>query len=104
MEPASAPTALDARFRITPRGRPPSWTPDAVVTDGVRTYLAFPPGLAASEAPALFALSPGGERQLVNYRQQDGLWVVDRVLDAAELRLGARHPQVVRIQRTGGPS
>lgn len=92
---------LDAGFRIAPQGRRPAWTPTAVMTDGVRTYLAFPPGLAASEAPALFAVGPGGDTQLVNYRQQGGLWVVDRVLDRAELRLGDRRPQVVRIERMG---
>jgi len=95
---------LDSGFRIIPRGRRPAWTPSAVMTDGVRTFLAFPPGVVAGEAPALFALSPGGEPQLVNYRQQGGLWVVDRVLQAAELRVGGRKPQVVRIERTGAPS
>jgi type IV secretion system protein VirB9 len=110
---ASAPAApglvtpqgpLDAGFRIAPKGRRPAWTPSAVMTDGVRTFLTFPPGVTAGEAPALFALSPGGETQLVNYRQQGGLWVVDRVLQAAELRMGGRNPQVVRIERTGASS
>lgn len=95
---------LDAGFKITPQGRRPAWTPSAVMTDGVRTFLTFPPQLTAGEAPALFVLGPAGQAQLVNYRQQGALWVVDRVLDAAELRLGGRRPQVVRIQRTGAPS
>lgn len=95
---------LEGRYQIKPPVRPPVWTPRAVLTDGVRTYLVFPPGLAASEAPALLAVGPGGERQLVNYRQQGGLWVVDRVLDRAELRLGDRRPKVVRIQRREGTS
>jgi len=95
---------LDAGFRIRPKGRRPAWTPAGVATDGVRTFLSFPPGLTASEAPALFALGPGGEAQLVNYRQQGRLWVVDRVLVAAELRMGGRRAQVVRIERVGGPS
>ena len=74
------------------------------MTDGVRTFLSFPPQLSAQEAPALFVLAPGGESQLVNYRQQGGLWVVDRVFDQAELRVGDKRPQVVRIIRTGGSS
>jgi type IV secretion system protein VirB9 len=102
-EPLVAPAGpLDARYRIEARGRRPAWTPTSVMTDGVHTFLAFPPALASTESPALFALAPGGEAQLVNYRQQDGLWVVDRVLDAAELRLGDRHPQIVRIVRAPG--
>lgn len=100
---------LDAGFRIVPKGRRPSWTPQAVMTDGARTFLRFPPGLGAGEAPALFALGPGREVRLINYRQRGDLWVVDQVLDAAELRLGSKRPQVVRIERsapgrTGGPS
>ena len=96
---------LDAGFRIAPKGRRPAWTPSVVMTDGVRTFLSFPPGVSSAEAPALFARGPDGQAQLVNYRQQGGLWVVDRVLQAAELRLGERrHRQVVRIERTGAPS
>lgn len=95
---------LDANFRIAPKGRRPAWTPSAVMTDGVRTFLTFPPGVISGEAPALFAISPGGDAQLVNYRQQGGLWVVDRVLQAAELRVGDRKAQVVRIERIGAPS
>lgn len=95
---------LDAGFRIRAKGRRPAWTPSAVATDGVRTFLSFPPGVTLGEAPALFALGPRGDVQLVNYRQQGGLWVVDRVLGAAELRMGGRRPQVVRIQRIGAAS
>jgi type IV secretion system protein VirB9 len=92
---------LDAGFRIKTRGRPPAWTPSAVMTDGVRTFLTFPAAAASTETPALFAVSPSGEAQMVNYRQQGGLWIVDRVLDAAELRIGGRRSAVVRIERVG---
>jgi len=95
---------LDGGFRITAKGKRPSWMPAAVMTDGVRTFLTFPPSVTAGEAPALFALAPDGKAQLVNYRQQGGLWVVDRVLQAAELRVGGRRPKVVRIERVGAPS
>jgi len=95
---------LDAGFRITAKGRRPAWMPAAVMTDGVRTFLTSPPSVPAGEAPALFALAPDGKAQLVNYRQQGGLWVVDRVLHAAELRVGGRRPQVVRIERVGASS
>lgn len=95
---------LDARFRIDPRGRPPTWTPTAVMTDGVRTFLRFPPDLSAREAPVLLVRDEGGETQIVNYRQQAGLWVVDRVFDRAELRIGGRRPKVVRIVREGSLS
>ena len=50
----------------------------------------------------LFVLAADGEAQMVNYRQQGGLFVVDRLFDRAELRLGNRRPQVVRIHRLTG--
>jgi type IV secretion system protein VirB9 len=74
---ASPQGPLDAGFRIAPKGRRPAWTPTVVMTDGVHTFLAFPPGLRAGEAPALFARSANGRAQLVNYRQRGDLWVVD---------------------------
>jgi type IV secretion system protein VirB9 len=102
-QPLVAPAGpLDAGYRIETRGRRPDWAPTAVMTDGVRTFLTFPPGLGAREAPALFAIAPDGKAQLVNYRQQGGLWVVDRVLQRAELRLGDRRRQSVRIVRASG--
>jgi type IV secretion system protein VirB9 len=102
-QPVAAPEGpLDARYAVSPTGRrSPPWTPTAVMTDGVRTYLALPPGAGARETPALFAVDPAGHAQMVNYRQRNGLLVVDRVLERAELRLGGRKGQVVRIRRRG---
>ncbi|HEX4711105.1 P-type conjugative transfer protein TrbG [Phenylobacterium sp.] len=94
---------LDARYRIDAKGRP-RWTPTAVFNDGIRTFITFSADLAADEAPALFVVAPDGERQMVNYRQQGGMFVVDRVFDRAELRLGLRRPQIVRIVRLSGSS
>lgn len=101
---ASRQGVLDARFAIRPKGKRPPWTPAAVMTDGTRTYLSFPPQAQATEAPALFAVDQQGAAQMVNYRQRDGLWIVDQVLDRAELRIGGRHPRVVRIERLSGAS
>ncbi|MBI2261936.1 MAG: TrbG/VirB9 family P-type conjugative transfer protein [Caulobacterales bacterium] len=93
---------LDARYRLEFRGRAPRWTPSAVFNDGRRTFIAFHPDLQVDEAPALFIIAPDGEAQLTNYRQAGGLFIVDRVIDRAELRLGDRRPQVVRIRRLVG--
>ena len=70
--------------------------------DGRRTFIVFPPALQAVEAPALFVIAPDGEVQFVNYRQADRLFIVDRLFDQAELRLGEGRPQVVRIRRLAG--
>lgn len=93
---------LDARYRIEPQGRRARWTPVSVFNDGRRTFIAFDPDLQIDEAPALFVVAPDGEAQMVNYRQAGGLFIVDRVFDRAELRLGDRRPQVVRIRRLQG--
>lgn len=93
---------LDGRYRIEPRGRRPRWTPTSVFNDGRRTFITFDADMQVDEAPALFVLSPQGEAQMVNYRQVGGLFVVDRLFDQAELRLGDRRPQVVRLRRLSG--
>lgn len=92
---------LDARYRIEARGRSPRWAPTAVFNDGARTFITLSPGAAIDEAPALFVRA-GEDLQLVNYRQADGVLIVDRLFDEAELRLGDRRPQIVRIRRLPG--
>ena len=47
-------------------------------------------------------LGPKGEAQLVNYRVAGRFYVVDRLFDAAELRLGEKKQSIVRIVRGGG--
>jgi P-type conjugative transfer protein TrbG len=93
---------LDARYRIEPQGRRARWTPTSVFNDGRRTFITFDPDLQVDEAPALFVIAPDGEAQMVNYRQVGGLFIVDRVFDQAELRLGDRRPQIVRIRHLPG--
>ena len=90
---------LNARYAV--EGRRTAWTPTAVFDDGRRTFIVFGPGLEAVEAPALFVIAPDGQAQYVNYRQSGGLFIADRLFDRAELRLGERRPQVVRIRRLG---
>ncbi len=92
---------IDARYRIEARGRSPRWAPTAVFNDGARTFITLSPGAAIDEAPALFVRA-GEELQLVNYRQADGVLIVDRLFDEAELRLGDRRPQIVRIRHIPG--
>lgn len=94
---------LDFRYRIAPRkGRAPAWIPVRVFDDGVRTYIEFPADLATREAPPLFLLGDDGQAQLVNYRQKGLYYVVDRLIDRAELRLGDKPQAIVRITRLGG--
>jgi type IV secretion system protein VirB9 len=89
------------RFDYVITGDRPAWRPLRAFDDGQRTYVEFAATLADGEAPPLFLIGRGGEAQLVNYRLQGRFYVVDRLFDAAELRLGLKHQAVVRISRVG---
>ncbi|MFT4954927.1 MAG: type IV secretory pathway VirB9-like protein, partial [Brevundimonas sp.] len=99
LSPAEPEGPIHARYRIEPRGRSPGWSPVAVFDDGTRTFITLAPEARRQDSPALFVLSASGEAELANYRQSEGVLVVDRVFERAELRLGVRRPQVVRLTR-----
>lgn len=92
---------IDVRYRIEPRGRRARWIPASVFNDGQRTFIIFDRDLHIDEAPALFVIAPDGDAQMVSYRQSGAMFIVDRVFEHGELRLGDRRPQVVRIRWTG---
>lgn len=83
----------------TVEGDEPAWKPQQVFDDGRKTYVQFPPNLGVLEAPPLFVLGSNGDAQLVNYRVKKNFYVVDRLLSAAELRLGEEPQTIVRIER-----
>lgn len=90
---------LNFRYRIdTVRGQAPRWRPVRVFDDGRRTFIEFPLDIATSEAPPLF-LRDGGDAALVNYRVVGNRYVIDRLFEVAELRLGAPRQTIVRISR-----
>jgi len=81
-----------------PRKGPPAWMPERVWDDGLKTYVRFPADIAASDMPPLFIRTAEG-LELVNYRTQGDLYEIDRIFEAAELRLGRKKPVIVTIQR-----
>lgn len=90
----------DLRFDYVIKGDSPSWRPTRVFDDGSKTFIRFPKSLAVSEAPPLFVTDGKGKNsKLVNYRVRGDYYVVDRLFDAAELRLGEKDQVVVRIER-----
>jgi type IV secretion system protein VirB9 len=93
---------LNFRYRIdTPKGRTPTWSPLRVFDDGTKTFIEFPADLSTRQAPPLFLVGDKGQAELVNYRVSGVYYVVDRLVDRAELRLGQGRQSVVRITRTG---
>ncbi|MBB5987847.1 P-type conjugative transfer protein TrbG [Sphingobium lignivorans] len=106
---AAAPVATglaieQLHFNYAISGDRPAWRPLRVFDDGAKTYVEFPASLGNGEAPPLFVIGADGKAELVNYRLRDRFYVVDRIFDAAELRLGLKKQQVVRIDRVSRPA
>lgn len=91
---------LDFGYRIESRSRyDPNWMPVRAYHDGVKTYIEFP--AEVTTRPPLFVIR-GKESEIVNYRLQGNTYVIDRIVDVAELRLGDDEQTVVRVTRTEG--
>lgn len=90
---------LNFSYRIrTTRGSRPVWLPTRVFDDGRRTWIEMPQQASSTDLPPLFVITGEGV-ELVNYRLQGDRYMVDRVFDIAELRLGTRSPIIVRLER-----
>lgn len=99
--PVAAGLAIDLmHFEYAISGDRPDWRPVRAFDDGRQTFIEFPAAIEVGEAPPLFLVDGKGAAQLVNYRLRGRFYVVDRLFDAAELRLGSKRQQVVRITRT----
>ena len=88
------------KFRYEISGDEPHWRPTRVFDDTRKVYIQFPTRLDQGEAPPLFVVGRDGKSQLVNYRMRDNYYVVDRLFSMAELRLGEKSQDVVRISRS----
>lgn len=82
-------------------GDDPSWRPIRVFDDGQKVYLQFPADIAQGELPPLFIVGDRKQAELVNYRVHAPYYIVDRLFEVAELRLGGKSEVKVRIERTG---
>lgn len=91
--------ALNFHYTIT--GDRVPWRPVRAFDDGRQTFIEFAPDLALGEAPPLFVRSEDGKASLVNYRVAGRYYLVDRLFETAELRLGAKKQKIVRIMRIG---
>lgn len=91
---------LDFAYEITPgdEDHPPRWMPRRVFNDGRKTYIQFPSNLGVTEAPPLFVTGRKGDAELINYRVHRSYYIVDRVLDRAQLRLGDKPQDIVQIR------
>lgn len=99
----AGPVAVERlNFNYGIEGDTPAWRPVRAFDDGAQVFIEFPPELESTEAPPLFVIGASGKPELVNYRKRGRYYVVDRLFGAAELRLGGKRQQVVRITRSDG--
>jgi P-type conjugative transfer protein TrbG len=83
----------------TASGSTPEWMPKEVFDDGNKTYINFPESIGTTEAPPLFIRNGDSEADLVNYRVKGHFYIVDRLFDHAELRVGKDPQTIVVISR-----
>jgi type IV secretion system protein VirB9 len=82
---------LDFAYRVT--GNAP-FKPARVYNDGVKTIIEMPPTFSQGEAPTLLVIRESGsmfkknDEVMVNYRVQDGRYIVDTLFDRAVLVAG----------------
>jgi type IV secretion system protein VirB9 len=76
-----------------------SWKPVRVFNDGIKTVIEMPSTLPQGDAPTLVVVRKGGsisndaDTTLVNYRVQNGRYIVDQVFDQAVLVVGVGRQQ-----------
>jgi len=87
------------QFRYDISGDKVAWRPLRAFDDGQKVYIQFPESIAQEEMPPLFVIGESGAAEIVNYRVRAPYYIVDRLFESAEMRLGAKHAKVVRIVR-----
>ena len=90
---------LNFNYKIINKRGKPVWRPSRVFDDGEKTFIQFPASINQNELPGLFIVTKETSSQLVNYRQQGDLLMVDRLFQTAELRLGLSNPEIIQIKR-----
>lgn len=91
------PAALNFHYALEIVEGEPRWLPKQVFDDGIKTYIRFPADMAVREVPMLY-VARDGELQLVNFYPKGDFYVVDRLFDVGELRVGQRHQEIVRVE------
>lgn len=94
------PSLDNLNFRYEIEGDRPPWRPLRAFDDGRQVFIEFPRGIGQGQMPPIWIIGATGGAELVNYRVRGRYMVVDRLFAGAELRLGGRRQQRVRILRS----
>lgn len=87
----------DLRFTYEIDGDDYSWKPIRVFDDGTKTFIQMPKNMRVTDAPALFLLEEESEPLLVNYRVKGDYYIVDRLFECAELRVGPKRKVLIEL-------
>lgn len=100
---------LDFEYTVTGQA---TWKPVRVYNDGVKTILEMPARMRQADAPTLLVVRKDGrlipklDQVMVNYRVQNGRYIVDAVFDKAILVVGVGGNQervtITRSPKKGG--
>lgn len=86
---------LDTNYTIKlDKGRQPTWFPKTVFNDGKKTYIQF--ASAQGQLPTLF-IGSSSQPELVNYRVISNYFVVDSIIEDAQLRAGTDQQTLVQL-------
>jgi P-type conjugative transfer protein TrbG len=80
----------------------PAWMPRRVFDDGHKTYIEFPESMQDTEAPILYGLSRSKEQEIINYRRYRNFYIIDHLMDLAELTVGGKVNMKVGVEREHG--
>lgn len=89
---------LNFNYHFVASDRPP-WAPRRVFDDGHKTYIEFPDSMQDTEAPILYGLSQAKEQEVLNYRRYRNFYIVDHLIDTAELTIGGKIKNNIGIER-----
>lgn len=93
------PQQYQVGYIIESQGQAQDFTPLQVLDDGAKTYILFSPIILRQDAPLLRLVGPNGP-EVGNVRQFSTVYIVDRRIQHAELRVGVgKHAATVTIRR-----
>jgi type IV secretion system protein VirB9 len=72
----------------------PEWTPTEAWDDGHKTFIRLPRGVLQMEYPTVFE----GSTYIVNYRVNENVMILDKLIKRATLRLNGKRVNVVKMK------
>jgi len=85
---------LSYNYKIISGWFRPEWTPEEAWDDGHKTYIRLPRGVLQMEYPTVFE----GSTYIVNYRVNENVMILDKLIKRATLRLNGKRVTVVKMK------